>query len=239
MYNINRKWIIREEIKNGKSKYQTAAEFGIHSTVVYRRAQDLPGGQYGWPGIRGKTLEILQDLIQYGYVLGSHFNAGDKYRILKKYFPNICKISLYNKTILYLDDKKHLLPLEHSYVIWIGRLLVSRSLNRWQRLLELSFLVRKNTESSVNLGNISFLLSVGKMVVFFLVIINLSLRVDDFIVENGFFGNFSSKKSYKNRVSKDDVLLTNDDSLAFFYIRRYCNSLFSTKMKYKIFQITI
>ena len=96
---------IREEIKSGKSKYQTAKEYGLHPTVVYRWTLDLPGGQYGWPGIRGKTLEILQELVKHGYVLCSNFNAGHKYRILRKYFPNICKISMYNKTVLYLDDK--------------------------------------------------------------------------------------------------------------------------------------
>ena len=56
---------IREEIQNGKSKYQTAAEFGLHPTVVYRRTQDLPGGQYGWPGIGGKTLKLLQEIMQH------------------------------------------------------------------------------------------------------------------------------------------------------------------------------
>ena len=95
---------IREGIKSRKSKYRTAAEFGLHPTVVYRRAQDLPGGQYGWPGIRGKTLEILQELIKHGYVLCSHFDASHKYRILRKYFPSVCKVKMYNKITLYLED---------------------------------------------------------------------------------------------------------------------------------------
>ena len=96
---------IRDEIQSGKSKYQTAADFGLHPTVVYRWTQDLPGGQYGWPGIRGKTLEILQELIKHGYILCTNFNAGHKYRILRKYFPNICKINMHNKTILFLEDR--------------------------------------------------------------------------------------------------------------------------------------
>ena len=99
---------IREEIKSGKSKYQTAKEYGLHPTVVYRWTQDLPGGQYGWPGIRGKTLEILQELIKHGYVLSSKIQSSHKYHILSKYFPNINKINMYNKTVLYLDDKEPL-----------------------------------------------------------------------------------------------------------------------------------
>jgi hypothetical protein len=37
--------------------------------------------------------------------------------------------------------------------------------------------------------------------------------------ETSFLGKNDSKKSYKNRISDDDALLKNDDSLAFFYIR--------------------
>ena len=95
---------IRDEIQSGKSKYRTAAEFGLHPTVVYRWTQDLPGGQYGWPGIRGKTLEILQELIKHGYVLRSHFDASHKYRILRNYFPSVFKVKIFNKITLYLED---------------------------------------------------------------------------------------------------------------------------------------
>jgi len=96
---------IREEIKNGKSKYRVAGEFGIHPNTIYRLTQDLPGCQFGWPGIRGKTLILLQEILQHGYILSSKYSTGNKYHILKKYFPNIYKIKMYNKTILYLDDK--------------------------------------------------------------------------------------------------------------------------------------
>ena len=60
---------IRKEIKNGKSKHQMAAEYGVHPHTVYRRTQDIPGSQYGWLGIRGNTLKLLQEIMQHGYVL--------------------------------------------------------------------------------------------------------------------------------------------------------------------------
>jgi hypothetical protein len=41
---------IREEIQNDKSKYQNAADFGIHPHTVYRKIQDLTGSPLGWPG---------------------------------------------------------------------------------------------------------------------------------------------------------------------------------------------
>ena len=57
---------IREEIKNGNSKYQIAVEYGLHPHTVYRRTLDFSGSQFGWPGIRGNTLKLLQDIMQHG-----------------------------------------------------------------------------------------------------------------------------------------------------------------------------
>ena len=96
---------IRKAIVEGKSKYQTAGEFKIHPKLVYRLTQDLPGKAYGWPGIRGNTLKLLQEILIQGYVLSSKMDVKNKYHILKKYFPKICKIYLNNRSILYLEDK--------------------------------------------------------------------------------------------------------------------------------------
>jgi len=73
--------------------------------MVYRITQHIPGKQYGWPGIRGKTLKMLQELIADGYIICSEDNAGRKYIALKKYFPTICKIRMYNKAIIFFEDK--------------------------------------------------------------------------------------------------------------------------------------
>ena len=212
---------IREEIKNGKSKYQTAADFGIHTTVVYRWTQDLPGGQYGWPGIRGKTLEILQELIKHGYVLGSHFNAGHKYRILRKYFPNICKISMYNKTVLYLDDKASVAA--RAFLSDMNKKIISfQELKQVTKTfgIELSSeekhriigKPRKHKPPVIRRKDGGFLSSYSES----------QSRIDDFMGETGFLGKNNLKKVFKDNSSKDDSLLINDDSLAFFYIRRYC-----------------
>ena len=95
---------IRDEIQSGKSKYQTAADFGLQPTVVNRCTQDLPDYQYYWLVFRGKTLEFLQKLIKHGYILWPNFNVSHKYLILRKYFPSVCKINIHNKTILFLED---------------------------------------------------------------------------------------------------------------------------------------
>ena len=64
-----------------------------------------------------------------------------------------------------------------------------------------------------------------KMEVFYQVIIKISLKLMIIWVKLVSLAKVS-KKPCKNRVSDDDVLLTNDDSLAFFYIRKYCYLLY-------------
>jgi hypothetical protein len=212
---------IREEIKSGKSKYQTAADFGLHPTVVYRWTQDLPGGQYGWPGIRGKTLEILQEIIKHGYILCTRFNAGHKYQTLKKYFPNICKIHMYNKTILYLDDKASIAA--RAFLSDMNRKIMS-----FQELKQVTkvFGIELSSEEKhriigkpgkrmlpvIRRKDGGFLSSYDKS----------QLKIDDFMGETGFLGKNSSKREQKNHVFKNGSLLENGDSLVDFFIRMYC-----------------
>jgi hypothetical protein len=212
---------IREEIKSGKSKYRTAAEFGLHPTVVYRWTQDLPGGQYGWPGIRGKTLEILQELIKHGYILCTNFNAGHKYRILRKYFPNICKINMHSKTILFLEDKAPVAA--RAFLSDMNRKIMSfQELKQVTRVfgIELSSEEKhriigkpgKRMLPVIRRKDGGFLSSYHKS----------QMKLDDFNENYAFPHKSTSAKSQKIQSSNEDSLLTNDDSLIDFYIRKYC-----------------
>jgi hypothetical protein len=212
---------IRKEIQSGKSKYQTAGEFGLHPTVVYRRTLDLPGGQYGWPGIRGKTLEILQELMKHGYILCTNFNAGHKYQILKKYFPNICKIHMYKKTILYLDDKASVAA--RAFLANLDRKIMSfQELKQVTRVfgIELSSEEKhriigkpgKRMLPVIRRKDGGFLSSYHKS----------QSKIDDFNEKEVFPHKSLSAKSRKIQSSNEDSLLTNDDSLIDFYIRMYC-----------------
>lgn len=96
-------WITRK-IKSGKSKYQTAKELHLRKEIVYKYAKNLPSKPCGWPGIRGKTLELLQKILVNGYVMWSESQANNKYMILKKYFPTICRVKMYGKNIFFLED---------------------------------------------------------------------------------------------------------------------------------------
>jgi len=97
---------IRNEVKKGKSKYQVAKELDLRKETVYRVAKDLPSKPCGWPGIRGETLELLQEILNKGFAVYSCYNTKQKYIVLKKYFPSICKVKMYGKNIFYLKDKK-------------------------------------------------------------------------------------------------------------------------------------
>lgn len=114
---------IRKEVKDGKSKYQTAKELNLRKETVYRIAKDLPSRPCGWPGIRGETLELLQEILTKGYAVYSNYNTKQKYITLRKYFPTICKVKMYGKNIFFLEDKSDLL-LEFSLKTSRERLLV-------------------------------------------------------------------------------------------------------------------
>lgn len=97
---------IRRKIKAGKTKYQIAKELDISSKTVYYWTQDIPSKNIGWPGIRGKTLDMLQELLTKGYVFPSCSNAQKRYLFLHKYFPTIHRINIYHQHILYLEGRE-------------------------------------------------------------------------------------------------------------------------------------
>jgi DNA-binding CsgD family transcriptional regulator len=96
---------IRKEAMRGKSKYQVSKDLNISYLTVLKHAKDLPNHPRGGrSGIRGKTLEMLKKLMQDGYIICSpgYFH---NYMTLRKYFPMICKVNAYDKTVIFLEDK--------------------------------------------------------------------------------------------------------------------------------------
>jgi len=100
-----RAWI-RRKINSGKTKYQIAKELHISTETVYRWTKDIPSRNIGWPGIRGKTLDMLQELLCKGYVFAKCSNPQGRYIHLHKYFPTIHRIKIYNQHILYLEGRE-------------------------------------------------------------------------------------------------------------------------------------
>jgi len=97
-----RAWI-RRKVNSGKTKYQIAKELHVSSATVYRWTKDTPSRNIGWPGIRGKTLDMLQELLTKGYCFAKCSNPQNRYMHLHKYFPTIHRICIYRQNILYLD----------------------------------------------------------------------------------------------------------------------------------------
>ena len=60
---------IREEVLNGKSKYQVALELDVSYDAVYKNTKDIPNKRICNSGIRGPTLELLKQLHRNGYII--------------------------------------------------------------------------------------------------------------------------------------------------------------------------
>ena len=158
--------------------------------------------------------------MQYGYVLSKKHSTGNKYRVLKKYFPNICRKNMQRITVLYLDDKA-------SVAAKIFLTDMNKKIMNFQELkqitkvfgIELSSeekhkLVGKSREHKppiIRRKDGGYLSSLNKN----------QLKIDDYMGETGSPSKNNKQKSSKNINNEADILLTTNDSLAFSYIRKY------------------
>ncbi len=97
---------IRKEVQHGVSKFQTAQKYDVTPSTVYYWTKDIPGRNCGWPGIRGKTLEILKKLVSNGFLLPTGENVHGQFLTLRKYFPSVYRISMYGKQIFLLKGNE-------------------------------------------------------------------------------------------------------------------------------------
>ena len=95
---------IRREVLSGKSKYQVTKEMGVSSKVVYYHTRDIPSKNPGRTEIRGKTLELLKELLQKGHV-NCRNRCSPNFHTLQKHFPVIKRAQAAHKTVYYLEDK--------------------------------------------------------------------------------------------------------------------------------------
>ena len=173
-------WITRK-IKSGKSKYQTAKELNLPPYAVYKIAKNLPSRPCGWPGIRGGTLELLQELLTEGYAMHPCYDIKQRYKVLKKNFPTVCKVKMYGKNIFFLEDKA-----DKAARVFLEN--INKKIISYQELKQITKVFGVNLTQKEKLE---------------------------------FIGKNRTMKSYKTKISESDTLLKNDDSLAFFYIRKY------------------
>lgn len=95
---------IRRLVLSGVSKYETANILSISNSSVYKHTRDLPSKKTGNPGIRGKTLDVLKQLITKGYVFSTK-DTSDNLHTIKKHFPNIKRTQINGKSLYYFEDK--------------------------------------------------------------------------------------------------------------------------------------
>jgi DNA-binding transcriptional regulator YiaG len=97
---------IRQDVQHGATKFQTAQKYDVSRSTVYYWTKDIPGRNCGWPGIRGKTLEMLKELVANGFLLPTGENVHGQFLTLRKYFPSIYRISMYGTQIFLLKGKE-------------------------------------------------------------------------------------------------------------------------------------
>jgi len=173
-------WITRK-IKSGKSKYQTARELCLNETTVYKIARDLPSKPCGWPGIRGRTLEILQELITRGYYICSHEDPKKRFFQLKKSFPTLYRAKMNRMTIFYLEG--HQDDAARVFLENVGKKIIS-----YQELKGITDVFHANLSKQE---------------------------------KQSFLGKKRAKRILKSMDNKSDSLREKEDSLAYFYIRKY------------------
>ena len=172
---------IRREVLAGKSKYQVAKEMEIADKVIYYHTRDIPSKNPGRTEIRGKTLELLKELLQKGHI-NCRSKCSPNFHTLQKHFPVIKRTQIDHKAIYYLEDK--------------------------------------NKEALRG-----FLEDKRSRVINFQDLANMTKIFDVHLSKNekhGLLSKSKPKKSIKNRSSRSDSLLENEDSLAYFCIRGYC-----------------
>jgi len=172
--------IIRKEVLNGKSKYQVAKDMGINKKAVYYHTRDIPSKNPGRTEIRGKTLDLLKELLHEGHV-NCRSKCSRNFHTLQKHFPVIKRAQVANKAVYYLEDKNK---------------------------EALTSLLKGKRSKIINYQDLAH---ISKM-------FHVQLRKNE---KHGLLGKNVSKKQGKNYSSSGDSLRRNDDSLAFFYIRKY------------------
>ncbi len=210
---------IREEILMGKSKYRVAKEMGLSEFVVYSHTADLPSIDLREPCINGKSLELLHQLLEEGYV---HSNINTQYtlRKLRKYLPMIQRTQVEGKAIYYLSDKNKvalqaMMKTKHSKIISYQELksitkVFGVNLDNGEKQSYVKFndrrafpIIRKKTGG--------FLSSNRKS----------QASLDDFIDKTGFLRKNHSEKRQKVQHPQRDSLLKKIDSFVEFCIRNY------------------
>ena len=138
---------IRLEVLSGKTKYQVAKEMNLEYKLVYTHTADLPSYKIGEPHIRGKTLDLLKQMLKDGFVYSNqktHYHL----RRLKKFFPMVQRAQMDGKSVYYLNDKNKI-ALQAMIKDSRARVLSYQDLAKMSRIFDINL---SNDEKSRFLG---------------------------------------------------------------------------------------
>jgi len=222
---------IREEVLKGKTKYRVAKEMGISELVVYSHTIDLPSVKLGEPCIKGKSFDLLKQLLDVGYVPSNNETLSIMRR-MRRNLPMIQRTQVDGHTIFYLNDKNKI-ALQSVMSKKKSRILSYQELKSITRVFGVD-LSRDEKHKIVKLPNRNVLPIIRKKNGGFLSSLKKNqVRLDDFTDETGFLGRNGRRYHRKNQGSENGSLLENGDSLVDFCIRMYCTYLSYKKKKKK------
>lgn len=120
---------IRCYVKKYNSKIDTANKLGLSYDIVLFYTKDIRINRKNirknlseeepqikpyirtyekYRSIRGKSLDLLKELVKNGYAFSSKEYGQKQYIKLKKDFPNIRRTKMHGKMIYFLDDKSNI-----------------------------------------------------------------------------------------------------------------------------------
>ena len=214
---------IREEVLSGKTKYRVAKEMGIDESVVRRHTRDLPSVKPGEPYIKGRAFDLLKQLLDVGYIHSTMENYQTLQR-LRRFLPMIQHTRIDYKGVYYLSDKNKD-ALQAMILLNKSRIISYQELKSITKVFGVD--LSKNEKYNyvrprrnhvipvIRKEKGGFLSSLKKN----------QARLDDFMPKERFLGRNRAKRIFKSKDDKDDFLREKEDSLAYFYIRKYCKTV--------------
>jgi hypothetical protein len=215
---------IREEVLKGKTKYQVAKEMEINESVVRSHTRDLPSLKRGEPYIKGKAVDLLKQLLEVGYVHSTTENYLALQR-LRRILPMIQQTRIDYKRVYYLSDKNKI-ALQVMITRNKSRIISYQELKSISKVFGVNLSREEKHDYARPRKNHIIPLIRKKEGGFLSSLKKNQVSLDDFHGKSGFLGRNQRHKGLKNQgFTRQATLRENEDSLAFFYIRRYCKRI--------------
>jgi len=222
---------IREEVLKGKTKYRVAKEMGLNEVIIYSHTSDLPSVKLGEPCIRGKSFDLLKQLLDVGYVRSNN-DTHSVLRRMKRNLPIIQWTQVDGDSIYYLNDKNKI-AFQAMIAVNKSRIISYRELNSISKVFGVN-LSSDEKHKAVRLPRKTVLPIIRKEKGGFLSSLKKNqARLDDFDGKNGFLGRNGQRNHRKNQVSNFGSLLENVDSLVDFCTRMYWKETSSSESAYQ------